>query len=224
MSGGGCWRRLSQLLHQRFLKKNNWLWSVSVLAIIACNSCVINQQAQQQRDVFVAQQAPKREPPPINDFIAPNAIPELCSSDIQSHTIGNQLYWISQDIDSAEIQQGLASWYGGTFHGRRTANGEIYNMYALSAAHKSLPMSSLAIVTNLKNNKFVVVRINDRGPFYKQRIIDLSYAAAHQINMVKDGVVFVRVWPIGMPVQEESLLNYFSWSTDKQLSRAGYTE
>ena len=144
-------------------------------------------------------------------FIAPNTMPELCSSGIQSHTIGNKLYWVKKEA-SLMKQMGLASWYGNPFHGRRTANGEIFNMYELSAAHKKMPMASLALVTNLKNGKAVVVRVNDRGPFYKQRIIDLSYSAAHKINMVEDGVVPVEVRLIGMPFKEEAAISYFSWS------------
>ena len=89
-------------------------------------------------------------------------------------------------------------------------------MYELSAAHKKMPMSSLALVTNLKNGKAVVVRVNDRGPFYKQRIIDLSYSAAHQINMVEDGVVPVEVRLIGVPFKEEAATRYFSWPTSVQ--------
>ncbi|WP_281347184.1 septal ring lytic transglycosylase RlpA family protein [Thermosulfurimonas marina] len=90
-------------------------------------------------------------------------------------------------------EEGLASWYGPGFHGRRTASGEIYNMYAFTAAHKTLPLGTYVLVTNLKNGRRVVVRINDRGPFVPGRIIDLSYAAARALNMVEDGVVPVRI-------------------------------
>lgn len=78
---------------------------------------------------------------------------------------------------------GKASWYGGRFHGRRTASGERFNKHALTAAHKTLPLGSKVIVTNLKNNSSVVVEINDRGPFVRGRIIDLSQAAAQAIGM-----------------------------------------
>lgn len=88
---------------------------------------------------------------------------------------------------------GTASWYGGTFHGRMTANGEIYNMYELTAAHKSLPFGSLLRVTNLSNEKKLFVRVNDRGPFIPGRILDLSYGAARKLGMVDAGVRRVKI-------------------------------
>ncbi len=91
------------------------------------------------------------------------------------------------------VEEGLASWYGPGFHGRRTASGEIYNMYAFTAAHRVLPLGTYVLVTNLENGRRVVVRINDRGPFVPGRIIDLSYAAARALGMVKKGVARVRV-------------------------------
>ena len=90
-------------------------------------------------------------------------------------------------------KKGIASWYGPKFHGKLTANGEIFNQYEITAAHKTLPIPSAVKVTNLKNNKSLIVRINDRGPFVNDRIIDLSYQSAKKINMLKDGTSFVRV-------------------------------
>lgn len=90
-------------------------------------------------------------------------------------------------------QEGVASWYGRKFHGQRTANGERYDMYAMSAAHPTLPLPSYARVTRLDNGKSVVVRINDRGPFLHSRIIDLSYAAAAKLGFVNHGSTRVRV-------------------------------
>lgn len=89
--------------------------------------------------------------------------------------------------------QGVASWYGKKFHGRLTASREPYDMYAMTAAHKSLPIPSYVEVRNLKNNRRVVVRVNDRGPFVDNRIIDLSYAAAIKLDMVRDGTGLVEV-------------------------------
>ena len=91
------------------------------------------------------------------------------------------------------VEQGVASWYGPTFHGELTSNGESYDMYAMSAAHKTLPLPAYARVTNLSNGRSVVVRINDRGPFAKNRIIDLSYTAAAKLDMLKDGTALVEV-------------------------------
>jgi len=92
-----------------------------------------------------------------------------------------------------DIQTGLASWYGPDFHGKETSSKEIYNMYDMTAAHKSLPFGTHVMVTNLENGKSVMVRINDRGPFVKGRIIDLSYSAARILDMVDQGVVKVRI-------------------------------
>jgi rare lipoprotein A len=91
------------------------------------------------------------------------------------------------------VQTGVASWYGPDFHGKTTSNKEIYNMYDLTAAHKSLPFGTYVIVTNLNNGKSVTVRINDRGPFVKERIIDLSYAAAKAVDMIGTGTAPVRL-------------------------------
>ena len=90
-------------------------------------------------------------------------------------------------------QRGYASWYLGNSKNSITAINEKYDMYAMTAAHRSLPLPTYAIVTNLENNKRVIVRINDRGPFIKGRIIDLSYAAAHKLGMVKKGLVMVQI-------------------------------
>lgn len=84
-------------------------------------------------------------------------------------------------------EEGIASWYGGKFHGRLTANGETFNTHELTAAHKQLPFNSIVTVTNKTNGKSVQVRINDRGPFVEGRTIDLSYAAAVQLDMIKTG-------------------------------------
>lgn len=92
---------------------------------------------------------------------------------------------------------GTASWYGSDFHSKKTANGERYDMYAMSAAHKTLPLPSLVRVTNLENGRSVVVRVNDRGPFVKDRLIDLSYAAARELGFEAQGTTRVRVEVIG---------------------------
>ncbi len=102
-------------------------------------------------------------------------------------------------IDSARgyRESGIASWYGNKFHGRKTANGETYNMYAKTAAHKTLPMNTMLLVRNLENGRETVVRINDRGPFSRGRIIDLSYTAANDIDMVRKGTARTEVIALG---------------------------
>jgi len=96
-----------------------------------------------------------------------------------------------------DVQRGIASWYGPNFHSKKTSNGEIYNMYADTAAHKTLPMNTMVQVDNLDNGKSVIVRINDRGPFVSGRIIDLSNKSAHDIGMVKKGTANVAVTVLG---------------------------
>jgi rare lipoprotein A len=90
-------------------------------------------------------------------------------------------------------ETGVASWYGKKFHGRQTANGERYDMYGMTAAHKTLPFGTMVEVTNLTNGKKVTVRINDRGPFIRGRIIDLTYTAAKKIDMIGPGTAKVRI-------------------------------
>ena len=99
---------------------------------------------------------------------------------------------------------GVASWYGGDFHGRKTANGETYNMHTKTAAHKTLPMQTMVLVRNLENGKETVVRINDRGPFSKGRIIDLSYAAAADLDMIRNGTARTEVIALGESVGDIS--------------------
>jgi rare lipoprotein A len=94
---------------------------------------------------------------------------------------------------SAYTEQGNASWYGVPFHGRRASNGEVYDMHKLTAAHRTLPFDTVVRVTNLSNGKSTVVRITDRGPFVDNRIIDLSMAAAQEIDSIGPGVVPVRL-------------------------------
>lgn len=107
-------------------------------------------------------------------------------------------------MPSAEgyVERGVASWYGTKFHGRLTSNREPYDMYAMTAAHKTLPLPTYVRVRNLKNGQSVVVRVNDRGPFVHNRIIDLSYAAALKLDMVDDGTSLVEVTAISSSEME----------------------
>jgi len=89
--------------------------------------------------------------------------------------------------------RGVATWYGRRYHGRQTSSGELYDMYGITAAHTTLPIPSYARVTNLQNGKSVVVRVNDRGPFIEDRLIDLSYTAAHRLGMLAGGSTMVEV-------------------------------
>ena len=112
------------------------------------------------------------------------------------YRVGNKWY---QPIPHSRgfVQKGRASWYGKKFHGRKTSSGEIYNMYAMTAAHKTLPLGTYVRVTNLTNHREIVVRINDRGPFVRGRIIDLSYTAAKKMGIVGPGTAPVKLVALG---------------------------
>lgn len=133
--------------------------------------------------------------PPANLDAVPDAVPR----DEPLHRFANRTYavlgntYTPQAERRAHSEEGLASWYGRRFHGKKTASGEVYDMYAMTAAHPTLPIPSYARVTALDNGKSVVVRINDRGPFHGKRVIDLSYTAAHKLGYLKHGSTRVRV-------------------------------
>jgi rare lipoprotein A len=95
------------------------------------------------------------------------------------------------------VQGGTASWYGSDFHGKETSSGEVYNMHAMTAAHKTLPLGVYVKVQNRKNGREIVVRVNDRGPFVDGRIIDLSYSAARNLGVVKSGTALVQIEALG---------------------------
>lgn len=123
-----------------------------------------------------------------------------CSQAINTANAGNVHHYRAHGkhykvLHSSKNYQanGLASWYGPTFHKKRTSSGERYNMYQLTAAHKTLPLDTYVQVTNLTNGKRVIVKINDRGPFARNRLIDLSYAAAKKLGMVGHGTTFVSI-------------------------------
>lgn len=110
--------------------------------------------------------------------------------------------------DSLLIQTGIASYYGGKFHGRKTSSGEIFNMDSLTAAHKILPFGTLVKVTNLKNGNVVLVRITDRLPSYSKRHIDLSLESAKRLDMIRDGLAKVRIEAIDLG-ELDRLIAYF---------------
>ncbi|EKE82810.1 septal ring lytic transglycosylase RlpA family protein [Idiomarina xiamenensis] len=117
----------------------------------------------------------------------------------QYELFGNT-YSIIEDTNNF-VQEGKASWYGRKFHGHLTSSGEFYDMYSMSAAHKRLPLPTYVRVTNLDNNKSVIVRVNDRGPFHQDRIIDVSYSAAYKLGMLQTGTANVRIESIAADQQ-----------------------
>lgn len=125
------------------------------------------------------------------EWLVPKAEP-LSETGNNPYVVDGILY--SPLIDAQQFSQtGRASWYGRKFHGKKTSSGEIYNMYKFSAAHKTLPIPSYIEVINLANNKSLIVRVNDRGPFINPRILDLSYAAAKELGFVTQGTTPVKI-------------------------------
>ena len=141
------------------------------------------------------QPAPPSKPPPdvaaVPDAI-PRAEPRSALGNPAFYDVLGKRYFV---LGTAEgyLERGVASWYGPGFHAEKTSNGEPYDMYGMTAAHKTLPLPAFVRVTNLRNGRSVVVRVNDRGPFKDGRIIDLSYTAAAKLDMLKDGTALVEV-------------------------------
>lgn len=133
---------------------------------------------------------------PVDVSHVPDAIPKVeprtSAGNKSPYTVFGSTYTLLEP-DAVYAEEGMASWYGNKFHGHQTSNGEIYDMFAMSAAHKTLRIPSYVKVTNLANNKSVIVRVNDRGPFHGGRIIDLSYAAASRLGYTDVGTARVRV-------------------------------
>lgn len=132
---------------------------------------------------------------PDNLAATPDAVPQ----NEPLHKFANRPYnvlgrtWVPDTQGKAYAEEGRASWYGRKFHGKRTSSGETYDMFQMSGAHRTLPIPSYARVTNLENGRSVIVRINDRGPFHIERLIDLSYAAAFKLGYVSKGSARVKV-------------------------------
>lgn len=133
---------------------------------------------------------------PVDVSSVPDAVPKVEPrsryGNPRSYTVYGQRYYTLETSDGY-LQRGIASWYGRKFHGRRTSSGEPYDMYSMTAAHKTLPLPTYVRVTNLQNGRSVVLKVNDRGPFHSNRIIDLSYAAAWKLGILAKGTGFVEV-------------------------------
>ncbi|MCP4271947.1 MAG: septal ring lytic transglycosylase RlpA family protein [Gammaproteobacteria bacterium] len=118
--------------------------------------------------------------------------PHSRGGNMSSYKVLGKRYYVLRSAEGF-TERGVASWYGNKFHGNNTSNGEVYDMYAMTAAHKRLPLPSYVKVTNLNNKRSVVVRVNDRGPFHKGRIIDLSYVAAKKLGITQTGTAPVEI-------------------------------
>jgi rare lipoprotein A len=167
---------------------NKLLFAVLMIALHGCST----EQVKTSKVTFQPPPTPLHHPPQIAD-----------SHQSRLHSILRMSHHDEPDENTQHenllpriaryIKQGIASWYGPGFHGKKTATGEIFDMYAMTAAHKTLPIPSYAQVTNLDNHRSVIVRINDRGPYVGNRELDLSYAAAKKLDLQEDGLGSVEI-------------------------------
>ena len=172
------------------------LYLMAILAVIdACSSAspppAKNPNA--GRYSIIQDRAPEK---PIDIINIPEVVPEpvvrTIAGNRSPYTVLGKSYFVLPS-EEGYSERGIASWYGEKFHGHKTSNGEVFDMYQVSAAHKSLPIPSFLRVTNLDNNRSIIVRVNDRGPFHGNRIIDLSYAAALKLGYADIGTARVQL-------------------------------
>ncbi|MFT4926255.1 MAG: rare lipoprotein A [Phenylobacterium sp.] len=162
-----------------------------VLMLILVQS-LISGCAQSSRYTMKSDKAPLR-PPTSLELINPTPVHlPLYPPALRPYKVLGKHYTPLKSAQNYQAQ-GIASWYGRKFHGHLTSNGETYDMFAMSAAHTTLPIPSFARVTNLDNNKSVIVRVNDRGPFHDKRLVDLSYTAAWALGMLAKGTARVKL-------------------------------
>lgn len=152
------------------------------LCLAACSTVSVEKDGAPIRSVDVSTLADAQ----------PEVVKRTRAGNKSPYTVLGKTYRVLEDA-SGFREVGLASWYGTKFHGRHTSNGEVYDMFAMTAAHKSIPIPSFVRVTNQQNGRSVVVRVNDRGPFHNDRIIDLSYAAAMKLGYAEMGTARVAL-------------------------------
>lgn len=200
MHRSGC---RSSIVKKR-LAANSWVLLLAFL-LQACS-------------VLPAPSYPRPEPAPEQPSTPPAQPPSTTpNAKTKPYRVNGDWYHPIADARGFE-ERGIASWYGREFHGRKTSNGETYDMYGVSAAHKTLPLGTFVRVENLDNGRTLEVRVNDRGPFVRGRIIDLSYGAAQKLGIVEKGTAPVQVTALGAPVapaapglpQQYAPLDYYS--------------
>src|SRR5215472_4692397 len=166
----------------------------TALALLALSACSLTPQRPPPAPAPAPPPALPAPPASINAI--PDAVPRVeprsAHGNPPFYDVLGRRYYVLASADGY-LERGVASWYGPTFHGGNTSSGEPYNMYGMTAAHKTLPLPCYARVTNLRNGRSVVVRINDRGPFVANRLIDLSYTAASKLDMLREGTTLVEV-------------------------------
>ncbi|MBS0578482.1 MAG: septal ring lytic transglycosylase RlpA family protein [Proteobacteria bacterium] len=174
--------------------------------------CSLGHRPASEPAVLISGPAAPRNPPaatpgpPLNVDAIPDAVPRAeprsAHGNPPFYDVYGQRYFVLPTA-GGYLERGVASWYGPTFQGGNTSSGEPYDMYGMTAAHKTLPLPSYARVTNLKNGRSIVVRINDRGPFVANRLIDLSYTAAAKLDMLREGTTLVEVRALTPGVPDE---------------------
>jgi rare lipoprotein A len=171
-----------------------WRSGAAALGLLALTACSVT--AQRPPAPAAREPQPVAPAPPAAVDAVPDAVPRheprSAHGNPPFYDVLGQRYHVLTSADGY-LERGVASWYGPTFHGGNTSSGELYDMYAMTAAHKTLPLPCYARVTNLRNGRSVVVRINDRGPFVANRLIDLSYTAAAKLDMIREGTTLVEV-------------------------------
>ena len=180
---------------------------ISVLLIAACAAPEKKDSAPKSKDAATRVDR--------SETVIPKVEPRSKYGNPDSYVVFGKRYYV-MDSSKGYVEDGIASWYGTKFHGRKTSSQETYDMYAMTAAHKSLPLPTYALVTNKQNGRSVVVRINDRGPFHDNRIIDLSYAAAIKLGIVARGTGLVEVRAIDPETMKIAVRGKNSFTVDKK--------
>ncbi|MGO9424444.1 MAG: septal ring lytic transglycosylase RlpA family protein [Steroidobacteraceae bacterium] len=204
--------------------------AISALAVaVGMSGCAGEAQragpAAATRPPPAAAAAPEAAAPPAQSV--PDAVPRVEPRSRYGNppfydVFGKRYYVLSSS--TAYVERGVASWYGPGFHKIRTSTGEPYDMYGMTAAHKTLPLPAYVRVINLQNGRSVVVRVNDRGPFVDNRIIDLSYTAAAKLDMLRNGTAMVEVRAIDPTVPAADSTVFASMSVGSLISTAGAAE
>lgn len=176
-------------MHTEHRAHRCWLWALLVLAVLP--GCGLLQRTPAPPSADTAVPAPPRDLDAIPDAV-PRDEPRSRYGNPETYEVFGKRYKVMKS-GKGHVERGLASWYGPGFHSERTSSGEPYDMYAMTAAHKTLPIPAYVRVTNLENGRSVVVRVNDRGPFVGERIIDLSYTAASKLDMLRAGTARVEI-------------------------------
>ncbi len=191
--------RIHEVVGAKSLLVNKIWFEVAVLSIIMVSGCT---------PVGLGSSSPSpASGDDINFDALPDAIPrqefKSRSGNPERYVIDGVTYRVMETSEGYR-EEGIASWYGGYFHGRRTSSGDVYDMYQMTAAHTSLPLPTYVRVTHLENGRSVVLRVNDRGPFVEDRIIDVSYTAATKLGMAEQGTARVEVVALDPPARERT--------------------